>query len=523
LKKKDMPKFIPIFFTLLIVTLFLQAQNPAPCGSPAYKSEWLKNYQKHPEAFKGLSSAPLYVPMTIHNVGTDQGQGYYSYKGLLDAFCVLNQDFEPAEITFFMNEDVRYINNTAFNSHDTVIDGGLFMLQYDIENTINTYFVSDPAGNCGYNLPWASIAMNKGCSGPTSHTWAHEVGHNLSLPHPFFGWEGGVSWDNTVPHNYSNAAPTTVLANYTNFKDSLYLDTLIIDTVLVELMDRSNCQEAADGFCDTYPDYISSRWNCNNNGESPTLQTDPNGTTFRSDGTLIMSYSDDICANRFSQEQMNAMRANLQDEKPNLISTAAPLAQVDVNFNWAPLYPQANETVNPNNVSFEWEAVDHATHYLIQVSRLPSFAVNEVETVVTENRYLATDLTPGVTFFWRIRPFNFYSTCAGFSSFRNFKTGQATNVRSIAERSNDVKIYPVPAKSGQTVWITWEGEYLSNPLTNYTVVNLLGKKVAEGTVALNKSQSSLLNLPTQLSAGTYIVSISIGDMQIRKKLIISGK
>lgn len=517
-----MHKHILVLTASLFLTLVMQAQKPAPCGTPAYKSEWLKNFQQNPDAFEGLSSATLFVPVTLHNVGTDEGKGYYSYKGLLDALCVLNQDFEPADISFFMNEDVRYISNSAFNNHDTVIDGGLFMLQYDIENTINTYFVSDPAGNCGYNLPWASIAMNKGCSGSTSHTWAHEVGHNLSLPHPFFGWEGGVSWDNTVPHNYSNAAPATVLANYTSFKDSLYLDTLIIDTVLVELMDRSNCREAADGFCDTYPDYISSRWNCNNNGESPTLQTDPNGETFRSDGTLIMSYSDDNCANRFSQDQMNAMRANIIDERPNLISTATPLEQVDVNYTWAAIVPLENETVNPNNVNFEWEAIDHATHYLIQVSRLPSFAVNEVDAITTDNNYLASDLTPGVNLYWRIRPFNFYSTCAGFSNFSNFRTGQSTGVINNSDLSNDVNIYPVPAQPGQAIWIAWEENVLPSTITNYTVTDLLGKQVAEGTVSLHSSQHTALDLPVGLPAGTYLLCLQMDNVQVRKKLVVTN-
>ena len=515
-----MSKRIITLLAVLSFSIYSFAQKPEPCGSPAYKSEWLKNFQQNPEAFKSLSADPIYVPITIHNVGNDLGQGFYSYKNLMEALCILNEDYAPADIHFFLQEDVRYISNAAFNMHDTVIDGGLFMLQYDIENTINTYFVSDPAGNCGYNLPWASIAMNKSCSGANSHTWAHEVGHHLSLPHPFFGWEGGVSWDNSVPHNFSDPAPTTVLANYTSFKDSLYLDTLIIDTVLVELLDRSNCLEAADGFCDTYPDYISSRWNCNQDGESPTIQKDPNGQTFRSDGTLIMSYSDDICAARFSNDQMSAMRANLMDEKPNLISTATPMESVDVNYSFDAIYPQTDETVNPNNLLFQWEPVENATHYIIQASRLPSFAVTEVEAVTTDNSYLAASLTPGKTFYWRIRPFNFYSTCAGFSAFNTFKTGQATNTFNLNAENKDLKVYPVPANNGQEIWISWEGKSEPVTTTSYQVTDILGKTVLLGTFDLKQNQSVVLPNSSKLESGNYILVLENQSFKTRKKILI---
>ena len=69
----------------------------------------------------------------------------------------------------------------------------------------------------------------------------------------------------------------------------------------------------ATAFCDTSPDYLNFRWSCNEDSESYQLQTDPDGVNFRSDGTLIMSYSNDECANRFSEEQISAMQFSLLD------------------------------------------------------------------------------------------------------------------------------------------------------------------------------------------------------------------
>ena len=65
----------------------------------------------------------------------------------------------------------------------------------------HVHFVSDPAGNCGYNLPYAGVAIAMGCGGPSDHTWAHEV--ITSVQHP--SWDGnGVSHDGSIAHNFSD-------------------------------------------------------------------------------------------------------------------------------------------------------------------------------------------------------------------------------------------------------------------------------------------------------------------------------
>jgi len=191
--------------------------------------------------------------MTVHNVGNDEGILHTDVLDILDAFCTLNEDFAQANIQFYLKEGIQHINSSALNEHDSVLAGGLLMMQFDQPNTINSYIVKDAAGNAGYNLPWASSVVNKAFINGRDHVWAHEIGHQFTLPHPFFGWENGVSYDNSATFNYNDPAPEYVLADYTIFKDTLWGDTLIIDTVLVEKMDGSNCHLAADGFCDTSP------------------------------------------------------------------------------------------------------------------------------------------------------------------------------------------------------------------------------------------------------------------------------
>ena len=263
------------------------AQNPlGPCGTAPEKSAWLQKYQAAPAAYQKNLDTIIYVPLTIHLLGTDEGLGFFNYRNLMEAFCTLNEDYESANIQFYMEGEVHYIQNTAWFEHETLLEGGQMMFANNVEHTLNCYFVADPAGNCGYALPYAGLAVAKSCANPNDHTWSHEVGHALSLPHPFLGWEGGVSYDDSVPPNFNAPAPLTVTYDYTFFQDTLILDTLIIDTAYVEFVDGSNCGIAADGFCDTSPDYLANRWFCDGNMESATQQKDPSGATSKPDGTM---------------------------------------------------------------------------------------------------------------------------------------------------------------------------------------------------------------------------------------------
>lgn len=120
-------------------------------------------------------------------------------------------------------------------------DGEDMMDENNVDDLLNVYFVSDPAGNCGYFSPSDNgVAVAKSCAMPGGTTIAHEFGHFFSLPHTFYGWEYGIPDDEDQ-----------------------------------EWVNGANCNSAADGFCDTPPDYLDYRWNC----PGP-LQTDPNGDTF---------------------------------------------------------------------------------------------------------------------------------------------------------------------------------------------------------------------------------------------------
>ncbi len=423
--------------------------STTPCGSIQGRSAWLKKYQKNPQLQRAFSDTILYVPISLHLLGTDVGLGYYSKFKTLDALCQLNADFQQANIQFFLEGDIRKVNNTAWYNHATVLEGAEMMFANNIQNTLNCYIVSDPAGNCGYNLPYGGIALKKTCIGTGDHTWAHETGHAFHLPHPFYGWEGGVSWDGSIPYNYSDPAPNTVLCDYTYFKDTLIMDTLIIDTVFVERMDGSNCDIAADGFCDTPPDYLNYRWDCDDNAYSTVLQHDPTNTSFKSDGTFIMSYSSDHCQSRFSVEQIAEMRTYLQEARSNWLYNQVPglLMTGDSVHLQSPI----NDTEVPyGNVNLSWQPMGNATNYILQISLFANFdAFTEYE--LTSNVFNLTNLQNNRTYYWRVRAYNHYDFCANTSSRGSFLTRDIVRNNEISESQwEGIAIYPNILKADET-------------------------------------------------------------------------
>ena len=449
-----MKRLILLILALITLNTSTYAQ-PHGCATPPEKSKWLIEYQKSPESYP-RSSEVLYVPLTIHIVGTDQGAGYFSVEKLMDAFCTLQQDFEASEIQFFIEGDIRYINNSTYYNH-SFGEGADMMEIHNIPNTVNCYIVADPAGACGYFSPWRDgVALAKSCMAANDHTWAHEIGHFLTLPHTFIGWEG-------TDYNYGEPTPATV------------------NDWPVELVDGSNCNEAADGFCDTPADYLSYRWPCNADSLSNQPQRDPTGEEFRSDGSLFMSYAFDACSSRFSQEQSNAMRANLLGERidflynqnpPILIAPATPTLT----------YPIEDEIIeNTNVVELSWEAVPNASGYIVDLDMiLPNGAIFNFEYEETTATSLdITDLVTDKNWRWRVRAYNLNDGCTTYSDFSTFETGVFISSTKEIPGLEEVELFPIPQASGQALSLNWTSDK-SMPIT-MKVINHTGQVIRTET------------------------------------------
>ena len=403
---------------LLTTGLSVYAQSPSNyCATvqPEESLTWLRNWQAnhqdaHPE-FK-RSGDDYLIPIKVHIVGTDAGTGYYRLDLLLEAFCDLNVQFDSTGFHFYIAGDINYINNSAYYAHD-YFNGSRMMLENNIQQMVNMYFVSDPAGACGYYTYGPdAIAIAKSCASDGNSTIAHELGHYFSLPHTFRGWEGGT-------------APV--------FQQ--------------EKVDRSNCSSAGDGFCGTGPDYAAYRWNCPTTGPF----TDPNGESFVPDGTFYMSYSNDGCTTRFSDDQKEAMNDFLVGPRDDLLLRPAPTLLTHEPVEGAePLDGELN--TDYSYTVLKWNKDPNATYYHVAIGLNATMGAISHEAFVTDTFYIAPELPKLRKHYWHVKPLSQGNTCTPYSTLQTFTTGEvASGLLNLTAAAADLQSFPNPLLPGQAI------------------------------------------------------------------------
>jgi hypothetical protein len=316
------------------------------------------------------------------------------------------------------------------------------------------------------------------------------MGHDLSLPHTFVGWEG-TTVDGTKP------APNK------------------IGNKNVELADSTNCSKSSDGFCDTPADYISNRWTCNSDKKSTEL-TDPKGNKFRADGRFYMSYSNDACMDRFSPGQMTAMHANADSEKssfqnPNLV--VIPAATEAIKY----ISPIDTALVNPSaDVVLKWKRVPNAKYYYIQLSRFTGFDITTVRQMVKDTFLRVKNLDKGKKYYWRVKPFNDFSACGNFSTKQIFQTQALSDVTNI-EAFESILIYPTLLGDQQSVTARMDLKFptkLSARLVNISG-QVLQSTVWDLGVGLQEESFDLSEYPK----GMYFIQLSYENGLFSQKIV----
>lgn len=461
------------------------------CGTEGGMNKWLVGYLNDPLAYPE-SNDTLYIPLQIHLVGDDNGNGFFATRNLLDAFCTLQQDYKSAGIQFHLL-DINYIANSTYYNHNRQT-GEEMMSTYKVEGALNCYIPNSPGtGLCGYSDYNLGVTMAKGCVSPTDHTWSHEIGHFLSLPHPFLGWEG-------ENHDYNLAAPV-------QWGDDI-----------VERTDGTFCAIAADGFCDTPPDYLNFRWPCDQDGKSIQEQTDPTGAKFFSDASLIMSYAYDNCVNRFSHEQGLAMVANLLSEKQDYFDQPYLPQESVVEQDLIPVSPADGELVAEyGNVYIEWEPVQHATHYELQVTNFEPFSYILKSYIVEGNSIVVTDLKADEEYWWRIRPYNSQDACTSVTGKSGFITGNLSSVRN-PELAGGLTVFPNPVRSGRDMVV--QVEATKGFPASLTLADVSGQTIRAENIQLSSGQNRFLQNLAEVPAGLYFLTLKSESAVFTQKIMV---
>jgi len=471
-----------------ITLLFGQVNNSkdlAPCGT-VMDPETYSWYQKLPHGIRNSArksqaiDSMIFIPVVFHVVGTDEGQGYQSVDKTLQLLCELNRHFLPVFLQYYMADTIHYIPLTRYFHHDWN-DGYEMMDVHNVPNVMNVYVVQDPAGNCGYAYYPGSgpsngkggIVLAKSCAEPGNSTFPHEVGHYLSLPHTFEGWNSSTP----------------------------------------EYVNGSNCGSSGDYFCDTPADFLDFRWNCPYTGNT----TDPNGDAYQPDGSMFMSYSIEPCGNRFSQEQMNAMYYSRITDRPYLNQPGAPtyLPSQPVTLS----SPLQGGSLAIDYTEFKWQPQSGIQQYLFLLSEVPNFGLAFYKGLVNDTLVVPqVQLIQGKTYYWKVIAVSPYFPCVDPSdsnNSRSFVASQATSRQLIMDNTT-LTLYPNPQSINGLLFLE-----SSNVMDNIRLTDTQGKDLtpSQWKEAYHQSPCSLSLIG--LTPGYYTLQITInGGTPITRSLVL---
>lgn len=416
-----MHKKLSLFICCALASLSLLGQAHV-CGTTG--DQVLQRLLQNKQALLHNPISPReirYVPVKFHIVNKTNGTGGVPEAQVFDMLCTANADFADLEMQFYIKDGTfNYINNDAI--HNLILDSNHpqstinpLILQNIMNSNrdfaaLNVFMVRDiilDANSTGIvygfysnNRDWIVMLNNEVRS--SSITLTHELGHFFSLPHPFNGWENDPydpdKHGNPVQSNSPNEGPT-------------------------ERMDGSNCSTAGDLICDTPPDYNFAGISCNWTEQI----LDPSGTIVDPEEKLTMGYfpcdKDDYF---FSEMQKQLMIQDLAGSGRNYLATDPNLVTTILATNTELVFPANNEQLTYyQGLELEWTAVPGATQYLIEVDRLPTFVFQKQSFYVQGNNFLElNNLEPNKKYYWRVKPFNDYSTCQPFTLGKAFTTGE---------------------------------------------------------------------------------------------------
>lgn len=464
------------------------------CGTSHHaQSQMLKERLALGNLPKAEQGGIMYIPIQIHMLLSDQGNGLFNMFSLEESMCTLNSDFAETGFQFYMENEINYIRSTKWDNHENFEDGIEMMKTNNKPGVVNCYIVTNPAGNCGY-FAWDgdAVALSKSCLGKTTHTWAHELGHFFSLPHTFFGWEGT---------SYSYGKPTI------EFQDRVWRP--------IENVNRDDCANQADGFCDTYPDYISNRWNCTEDKKSNSPMKDVNGQEFYADGSLFMSYSNDRCMSRFSADQSEAMRNFLETRRSSLKRTGISpviLGSIDRTA----MYPQDSSSVPGTSIRFTWPEAEGADGYLFQLSRNASFTLPIKFSVLNSNEITVDNLLPGRNYFWRVKAVNRFEFCNPTTGTLSFTTEVLSSTDSEVSGDGKIQIVPNPVSGNEAVLLITQRGIAEQVLS---VTDPMGRDINHEKTILDEDRVQL-RIPQSLPGGVYILRAQKEQAVTTAKIVV---
>lgn len=455
-----------------------------------------------------------YVPIHFHLVGNADGTGKHKERLVLDQLCDLNEAYAGTEMRFYLRPHPTYglfdksINNTNVYLNQT---NNILMQNRKHQNAVNVFVVQEPATSndqpgqtLGYYTSlydWLVIRKSE-INGTGNGTLGHEVGHYFSLRHTHYGWESD-------PFDPSDAAWPTAPANS---PPSPY------GIVPTERMNGTNCTTAADLICDTPPDYnFGFGWpagNCIYNLPAK----DPLGVQVNPMEDNFMGYFIG-CDYVFTPTQENVILADRAASYRNYLdNNFVPAATVITTPVDLLVAPTADDTTQYyDEVLLEWQSVAGATYYLLEIDVLNSYSTGNYQSfVLTTTSQLLTNLQENRKYYWRVRPFNEYATCAAARA-GSFVTSKISDTHEIKVLSA-WQIAPNPVSNTARIFFSAAANFEAT----VSIHDATGRRVRTLPNTVFPQGESTLDLPVEsLANGLYFVAIeNVEGRAVRKMTIM---
>lgn len=504
------------------VIYFAKAQTTnGSCGTSA-ADQWqyvdrLKENVAKAESGQVVSdrSAVQYVPIHFHIVGDAAGSGKHKESSILDQLCDLNEAYAPFDIRFYLSPHPTYgifdysINNANVYAGQT---NTFLMSSRRHNNAVNVFVVNqafDSNNILAYYSPpndWV-VSRKDQINGSGNGTLPHEVGHFFSLFHTFYGYE-----DNSFGPGSAGWPTAPTIAPY-HPSPGVNIQT--------ERQNGTNCSTAADMICDTPPDYnfglLQTGCATYNGGAK-----DPLGTLVDPDESNFMGYFSNCGASyHFSTAQQNTILADVASPLRNFLdNNFTPVATAITTPADLLLGPvDADTTDYYNQVLLEWKTVTGATMYLLEIDINGFYNSPQRQGfVLTGTSKLMTNLAANKKYYWRVRPFNEYVTCAD-SKEKTFRTSLTSSTTDIKEIDKWL-IAPNPVSEGSTVRMFLQA---SNHFeAGVSILDATGRLVRQESAQSIPAGESRIELSVEgLSEGLYFVVLQSGSGSAVRKLTVA--